>query len=193
MRACLIITMSIVIPMAMTAKGIDTPDRSDNFLLVAQKAAMEQNHHFKTFMKAYREYLSVEGKYIGLIITQEMYPFIDNATTEAEGRALQRCAEVASTDAWPPMMVLDEDVVKVQKKSNKMHETVIELLCTTNIMTTAADEFLEQHNRLLAEADDKMMDEIVPEMYDNLNDLYENTALVQSALRACLDSILITE
>lgn len=185
-------TFSLSCLILLAASSITVNAQATNYISAAYDSAVEMHNMYEQYVEFFRKSLNVEAADFGLYFTDAMADAIARAdpTSVTHGAALQSCAGVAARRSRTSIELFDEAVVSLQAESTRIHLTVVQQLLNTNVKENDLELFYYYHSHRMTALQDRLQDELLPRMYDDLSVLWADYFIILGDMEDCIEAVL---
>lgn len=181
MQAILLFTALITLTCLAAVQG-----QTNNYLLQALDAAMAMKSNFDSNAIYYRDYVTYERTALANNLNELIAEALEKATTAEEGTEIEFCAQTSSyffTGVSGPVL---QDLDILQNAALVYYRIILDELTKMNVFEEDFEIFYYQFNLRLNESYERLNDELLKNVVDNLFYLVDAAQVVVENLDACL-------
>lgn len=179
--------LSLLVPLLALLHGVPLiRAQSSSYLNAALDAAMELQKHYEEEVLFFRYQLTWQTDDMGYYLTVRIANALERATTEQQGRAIQKCAEDAAYYSHGLIERFDDSLRDLQDASTRIIQSVLEELIETNIKVDT-DRFNDHHAERLERLRSELEDHHIVEVGDRWMEMWYAYFLVSENLDQCIE------
>lgn len=162
-----------------------------NYLMASFDSAMDMKAYYDHEVNAFREELTKQTSDMGHYFTEKISLSLAEASTPAQGAAIQACAVVNQYDCGNAIDYMDYYIRTADRAGNRLHSSVIEQLSQHNIKEYDLEIFYYNHNTRMAKAFEDLWYVYSDNMFYAMITVIMEFFYIQDDLVDCLDAALL--